>query len=344
MKENSRFYDISTNLMKINYSFYFLLIIGFILIIGVGCKKEKVILPEVSTTEVTIVTPASASCSGIVISAGTSSLTEKGLCWSNSSLPTIADSTVSTYLYPYLVSFELRIGGLKPEATYFVRAYATSEAGTSYGNELSFTTPSDLTGETGTVSDADGNIYPTIGIGSQIWMAENLKTTKFNDGTSIPLVTDNNAWSLLFSPAYCWYNNDELRNKDLYGALYNWYTVGTGKICPAEWHVPDKTEWAVLASYLGGPEVAGGKMKVPGTDYWWSPNTGATNSSGFSALPAGNRLYGLFVGIGEGCSFWTSSGDLSTSAWYKDLSYLDLDMVGGSNTITWGLAIRCIKD
>lgn len=273
--------------VKIEYPFYLLLIIGFIFITGIDCKKVKVNLPEVNTTEVTIVTPVSASCSGIVISAGSSKLIDKGLCWSNSSLPTIEDNKVSAYLYPYLVSFTLSISGLTPNATYYVSAYATSEAGTSYGNELSFTTPEDISGEKGTVTDVDGNVYQTIGIGSQFWIAENLKTTKYNDGTSIPLVTDNRDWSLLFTPAYCWYNNDEINNKITYGALYNWYTLNTGKLCPSGWHVPNNTEWAVLASYLGGPEVAGGKMKVPGTDYWNSPNTGATNSSGFSAFPGG---------------------------------------------------------
>ena len=328
------------------FAFYFFCAIGFFIVIGIGCKKEKAILPEVSTTEVTIVTPVSASCSGIVISAGTSSLTEKGLCWSNSSLPTIDDSTVSTYLYPYLVSFELRIGGLTPETTYYVRAYATSEAGTSYGNELSFTTPSDLTGEKGSVSDVDGNVYQTIGIGSQIWITENLKTTKLNDGTNIPMVTDNTAWGMLFTPAYCWYNNDELSNKDLYGALYNWYNVGTGKLCPLGWHVPGDTEWKVIEVFLGGPEVAGGKMKLQGTDYWRSPNIGATNSSGFSAIPAGVRggsADGLFYDKGRYNVFWTSSG-MTTHAWNRDLYYYNIILDRGSNEIQCGLSVRCIKD
>lgn len=329
---------------KKRITFYLICIIGFLVLICMGCKKEKVILPEVSTTEVTIVTPVSASCSGIVISAGTSSLTEKGLCWSNSSLPTIDDSTVSTYLYPYLVAFELRIGGLNPETTYYVRAYATSEAGTSYGNELSFKTPSDLTGEKGTITDVDGNVYKTIGIGSQIWIAENLKTTKFNDGTSIPMVTDNAAWGMLFSPAFCWYNNDELSNKSTYGALYNWYTVGTGKLCPSGWHVPNNSEWAVLASYLGGSKVAGGKMKIPGTEYWKSPNDGATNSSEFSAFPSGFRWDNGFEFLGEGCAFWSSTIDLSKSAWSHSITNITMSLDDGTNMIIDGYSVRCAKD
>jgi uncharacterized protein (TIGR02145 family) len=330
---------------KRRFAFYLFCVIGFFVVIGIGCKKEKAILPEVNTTEVTIVTPVSASCTGIVISAGNSNLIEKGLCWRNSSLPTIEDNKVSAYLYPYLVNFDLRISGLTANATYYVRAYATSEAGTSYGNELSFTTPSDLTGEKGTVTDVDGNVYQTIGIGSQIWVAENLKTTKFNDGTSIPLVTDNTAWSLLFSPAYCWYNNDELSNKNTYGALYNWYTVGTGKLCPSGWHIPGDTEWTVIEIFLGGPEVAGGKMKIPGTKYWKSPNAGATNSSGFTSLPGGLRgSDGSFDYIRESNLFWTSSGNYSTYAWYRAQDYLAIEITRGSNTVLWGGYIRCIRD
>lgn len=314
------------------------------IVLGISCKKEKSVLPEVDTTEVSVVTPTSASCTGVVISAGSTKLIEKGLCWSDSPSPTIEDSTVSTHLYPCLVPFELRIGGLKPEITYYVRAYATSEAGTSYGNELLFTTPVDLTGEKGTVADADGNIYQTIGIGSQIWIVENLKTTRYNDGTSIPLITGNPEWNQLFKPAYCWYNNDVI-NKDIYGALYNWYTIQTGKLCPSGWHVPDLKEWKIIETFLGGPDVAGGKMKAAGTDYWKSPNVGATNSSGFTGLPGGFRADdGSFVYIRESNLLWTSTGNKSTSAWYRAQGYIASDLPIGSNTVLWGGSVRCIKD
>ena len=312
--------------------------------IGISCKENKPVLPEVDTTEVTVVTPTSASCSGRVISAGSTNLIEKGLCWSDSSSPTIKDSTVSANLYPYLVAFELRIVGLNPETTYYVRAYATSEAGTSYGEELSFTTPVDLTGETGTIADIDGNIYPTIGIGAQIWMSENLKTTRYNDGSSIPLVTDNSKWSQLFTPAYCWYNND-MNNKNIYGALYNWYTVQTGKLCPSGWHVPSDTEWKVIEIFLGGGGVAGGKMKLPGTDYWKSPNVGATNSSGFAGLPGGVRAEdGSFQNISESNLFWTSTGKKDFSIWYRAQDYLAIELGRGIHSILCGGSIRCIKD
>lgn len=312
--------------------------------IGISCKRENTVLPEVNTTEITVVTPNSASCAGIVVSTGNTKLIEKGLCWSDSPSPTIKNNTSSTYIYPYLVPFELRIGELNSETTYFVRAYATSEAGTSYGNELSFITPIDLTGEKSVVTDADGNIYQTIGIGAQVWMAENLKTTRFNDGTSIPFITSNLEWGHLIAPAYCWYNNDE-NNKDIYGALYNWYAVGSGKLCPSGWHVPDDPEWAAIEIFLGGAEVAGGKMKFPGADYWKSPNFGAINSSRFNGLPGGMRgMDGVFENLREGNLLWTSTGNKSTSAWYRAQDYLDAKLTRGSNTVLWGGSVRCIRD
>ena len=279
-----------------------------------GCKKrEAAILPEVDISGMIVVTPISALAGLAVISAGSPILIEKGICWSASPSPTIEENKATPNGYPYFV---VMIDGLVPLTKYYARAYAISEAGISYGDELSFVTPEDLSGEQGTVTDKDGNIYSTIGIGSQIWMAENLKTTRFNDSTSIPEVSDNMAWSnFLVTPAYCWYNNDEASGRNIYGALYNWFTVGTGKLCPAGWHVPDNTEWTVLATYLGGSKVAGGKMKVIGIQFWRQPNTGATNSSGFSGLPAGSRGYtGEFLWRGEDLTLWTSSFYNSESA------------------------------
>jgi len=156
--------------------------------------------------------------------------------------------------------------------------------GTAYGTQVSFTTLM-----SGQFSDIDGNVYNTITIGTQIWMKENLKTTKYNDGSSIPLVTDNTAWINLSTPGYCWYNNDAATYKSAYGAMYNWYTVNTGKICPPNWHVPTDTQWETLITYLGGKIIAGGKMKETGTAHWTSPNIGATNETGFTALPGGYR-------------------------------------------------------
>ena len=138
------------------------------------------------------------------------------------------------------------------------------------------------------VTDIDGNVYQTVTIGTQVWMVENLKTTRYIDGTAIPLDTNSSTWGGLTTPGYCWYNDSAIYG-NTYGALYNWYAVNTGKLAPAGWHVPTDSEWTVLTTYLGGETVAGGKLKDTGTTYWQSPNTGATNASGFLALPGGFR-------------------------------------------------------
>ena len=130
---------------------------------------------------------------------------------------------------------------------YYVRAYATNESGTGYGNEISFVS--------GTVTDVDENIYHIVSIGNQIWMVENLKTTKYNDGSTIPHVTDSTLWEQLTSPAYCWFDNHEMDNKDTYGALYNYYAVETEKLCPKGWHVQTDYEWLVLTEFLGGASL-----------------------------------------------------------------------------------------
>ena len=146
------------------------------------------------------------------------------------------------------------IYGLNDVTTYYVRAYATNDAGTGYGMAMSLKT---LDG----INDIDGNAYNKVTIGRQTWLVENLRTTKYNDGTLIPLVQDNTAWSNLITPGYCWFDNDEVANKNPYGALYNWYAVNTGKLCPSGWHVPTDTEWTTLIDNLGGLDVAGGKLK-----------------------------------------------------------------------------------
>ena len=137
------------------------------------------------------------------------------------------------------------------------------------------------------VKDIDGNIYHTVTIGNQVWMVENLKTTRYNDGTAIPNVTDSSVWSKLSTPAYCWYNNDASSYKATYGALYNWYAVNVQKLCPKGWHVASNAEFYALNSFLDGEC---GKLKEAGTIHWYSPNKGATNETGFTALPGGGHV------------------------------------------------------
>jgi uncharacterized protein (TIGR02145 family) len=171
-----------------------------------------------------------------------------------------------------------------------------------------------------TVKDIDGNDYKIVTIGTQTWMAENLRTIQFNDGTAIPLVTDSKEWNWLETPAYCWYNNDEGTNKTDYGALYNYYTIKTGKLCPDGWRVPSDNDWTVLTDFLGGLYVAGGKMKEAGTNHWVEPNLGADNTSGFTALPTPYRFYsGTYFFNGAEGEWWASDQFDETSVYTRGL-------------------------
>jgi uncharacterized protein (TIGR02145 family) len=196
------------------------------------------------------------------------------------------------------------------------------------------------------VKDVDGNGYHYVTIGMQVWLVENLKTTKYNDGSTIPLVTDGTAWSALTTPGYCWYNNDAATYKNPYGALYNWYTVNTSKLAPAGWHVPTDSEWTVLTTFLGGTSVAGEALKSTGTTYWQSPNTGATNSSGFSALPSGYRNYdGSFTSVGGDGFWWPSTAYDASQSWDRFMSFNSAN-VGRDYGIgnVYGFSIRCLRD
>lgn len=198
----------------------------------------------------------------------------------------------------------------------------------------------------GTVTDVEGNVYKTITIGTQTWMAENLKTTKYRNGNLIPNVTANASWAALATGAYCWYNNDATTYKAAYGALYNWYAVADSRnIAPTGWHVPTDAEWTTLTNFLGGETVSGGKLKETGTQHWSSPNTGATNSSGFIALPSGYRYYnGAFYNIGYDGDFWSSSAYTTTNALYRDLYYFYANVTRSNINKQSGLSVRCVHD
>lgn len=196
------------------------------------------------------------------------------------------------------------------------------------------------------VVDVDGNVYGTIRIGSQIWMAENLRTTRLNDGTPIPLVTDDREWGNLRGPGYCWPGNDAA-NRDAYGVLYNWHAVGTGKLAPAGWHVPTDEEWRVLAEHLGGTAIAGGKLKDTATAYWKGPNGGATNETGFSGRGAGVRNSdGTFGFFRELLKLWTSTrgGAHASDAVYWGLGFFDAVLGRSSHQPVDGHSVRCVRD
>jgi uncharacterized protein (TIGR02145 family) len=190
-----------------------------------------------------------------------------------------------------------------------------------------------------TVTDIDGNVYKTVKIGSQVWMAENLKTTRYRNGDPIPNVADNTEWQNLTTGAYSTYNLN-------YGRLFNWYAVSDGRhISPAGWHIPTDEEWEQLRVFLGDFEVAGGKMKEPGTSHWNSPNTGATNESGFTALAGGERDdHGFFNGFGIYGNWWSSTGILPNSSWVWFLRNNHTSLSRGELYNTFGFSVRCLKD
>jgi uncharacterized protein (TIGR02145 family) len=199
---------------------------------------------------------------------------------------------------------------------------------------------------TNTVADADGNVYNTVTIGTQVWMAENLKSTKFKDGTAIPFVTDAAAWKGLSTAGYCWYNNDA-NNKNTYGALYNWFNVTTGKLCPTGWHVPSDSEWATMSNFLGGEQAANLKIRESGVAHWPSPNT-STNSTGFSAVPGGCRdANGVFGDVINYNYLWTNTEYLNIPGFAMNRQ-IACENNCAQRAIAYsqksGFSVRCIKD
>ncbi len=302
------------------------------------------ITPSLTTIPASEITTNSATSGGIITSDGGFSVTARGVCWSNSDNPTLKDPHTSDSTGTG--SFTSCLTGLSPDTSYFVRAYASNSGGTAYGYEIRLQTlphfspivfNPHLTYDS--ISDIDRNIYKTIKIGTQTWMAENLKTTKYNDGTPIPDITDDSIWYQLSTPAYCWLFNNESIFKDMYGAIYNYYAVETGKICPTGWHVSSTAEWDTLASHLGGREIAGGRLKESGITHWKTPNTGADNISGFTALPGGYRYFSSFSDPEYRGRWWCS--DLWAM---RELQYDTNILDGASCNSTCGYSVRCVKD
>jgi uncharacterized protein (TIGR02145 family) len=306
--------------------------------------------PVLATSSVSLISTTSAFSGGSVTSDGGSPITVRGVCWSTANNPNTDDIKTSDGFG--IGNFVSSISGLLPNTVYYLRAYATNTIGTGYGDELILKT------YLGTVTDIEGNPYYTVKIGSQIWMAENLKTTKYNDGTDIPLKTGTE-WATLTTPGYCWYNNDVSTYKATFGALYNWYTVNTGILCPLNWHVSTIEEWGDLVAYLvsngygyGGIDWQTAKSMAATSG--WTPSSKAgtpgfdqasNNITGFTGRPTGMRShYGWFADEGTSGIWWHSN---EQPAGYVEGSSLNSNSQGLGVMPSFkqtGFSVRCIKD
>ncbi len=303
--------------------------------------------PTVTTSDVTGTTQSTATCGGNVTSDGGSAVTARGVCWSTSQNPTVSGShtTDGTGTGAFVSS----LTGLSPGTPYYVRAYATNSAGTSYGDQVSFTTNSSsgavpCPGVPSIIDVRDGTVYQTVLIGTQCWLLQNL-----NYGSQIPHSTaqTNNG----VPEKYCY--GDNATHCASVGGMYLWNevmqyttTAGAQGLCPAGWHLPTDAEWSTLTTFLGGESVAGGKLKETGTTHWGSPNTGATNESGFTALPGGiwDNFTWFFVGSSSTGKFWTSSPNGDSSAWIRSLNYASAGVFRETHTRVDAISVRCLKD
>jgi uncharacterized protein (TIGR02145 family) len=311
-----------------------------------------------TTAAVTSITSSSAISGGNISSDGGTTITARGVCWGISTNPTIAGSHTTDGTG--IGSFTSSLTGLIANTTYYVRAYATNSVGTEYGNEVTFATSAVYT-NCGTVTDVDGNTYNSVTIGTQCWIQENLKTTRYRNGDPIPTTLSDVDWYSTTSGAYVIYNNDNT-NDDIFGKLYSWYAVVDSRhLCPTDWHEPSDAEWTILETYLtnngygfggGGNDIA---KSMAATSGWHESSLAGSvgndqtknNSSGFAALPGGFLHYkGLFDYLGHIGFWWSSSEGESGSdnAWSR---YLKYDSLYLNNTLYdkhKGLSVRCIKD
>jgi uncharacterized protein (TIGR02145 family) len=315
---------------------------------GLSIRCLKDVIPSVSTTTVSNVTATSATTGGVITLNGGAPVTARGVAYGTSSNPTISGFATNDGTGTGI--FTSNLTGLTPLATYYVRAYATNSVGTAYGNVVPFTTPAIPAFTCGTgIVDVDGNVYNTIQIGAQCWTQSNLKVSKYRNGNSIPTGLGNGAWASTINGAFSFYDNDPM-NDGIYGKLYNHNAVmDTRGLCPTGWHIPSDGEWTTLEIFLGGSSVAGGALKSTATQPtpggWNLPNTGGTNSSGFTARPGGLRDNGGVFSIIGNFGFWWSTSLSGFNAWYRLISNEDV-FVGRGNDVprTYGLSVRCVRD
>jgi uncharacterized protein (TIGR02145 family) len=311
-------------------------------------------LPEISTERISSINSTSAVSGGIISYDGGSDITSRGVCWSTGANPTLDNPHSIDKIN--MAQFTSQIQGLSESTTYYVRAYATNLAGTGYGDQRTFKTLSDSASTVlfspllfssslvyGTVKDVAYNVYKTIQIGSQTWMAENLKTVLFSDGSQIANNSDIKGWPNYTLDAFVWYNND-VSFQVAYGPLYNWYAVNTGKLCPAGWHIPSKLEFETLITVLGGENSAGAELKESGNVHWLPPNALSDNQSGFTAIPAGHVISGEFKSFRAAGSLWSANESNSGSSFTMLLEHNSSSATIKAVNKTDGMSVRCVKN
>ena len=299
------------------------------------------ITPTVTTDQITVYTSTEANGGGNVTDEGSAPVTARGICWNTSQNPTIFDNKTNDG--SGTGPFQSIMQGLTPSTTYYVRAYATNSAGTGYGNQVYFTTQQGSGFTCGSSQvQYEGKIYNTVLIGNQCWLKENLDV-----GTRINGSQDQTNNGII--EKYCY--NDDPNNCTTYGGLYQWdeimqYTTleGTQGICPEGWHIPTYVDWDLLTDFLGGQEVAGGKMKEVGTLHWLTPNTGATNESGFTALPGGAHDDNGFYHMGLYCRIWSSYQLTESEAGERYINSTGISCYQWITPKIQSLSVRCIKD
>ncbi len=326
---------------------YVLYFLGILLI--ASCNKDtpnitkKGVLPTVKTVDATNIFSSQANAGGIITSEGSSVVTEKGVCWSTVPGPTKASSR--TIDGGGAASFTSLMINLSPFTKYYFRAYATNSEGTAYGLTYQLITLQGTFLNSKGVTDIDGNSYQTVRIGTSLsgyqeWMAEDLKTTRFNDGVVIKNELNDSIWQHSNTAAYRYYNNDPTNKSK----LYNYHVVANGNVCPSGWHVPNTSDWEIIFSKLGShSEIHGKLMKSPGTLDWEIP--GGTNSSGFGGTGTGGvTSSGTFEKNKKEGRWWTST-NISNERSYAYFLYSNLDeILINSITVQNGIAIRCVKD
>ena len=329
--------------MKIKKLSIIYVLMALIATLLIGCKKDSEAPLAVLTTTLNKITQSTATFSCDLFNNDVAKISETGFCWSTNHNPLISDNYVT--VESYLDQFTYTIPGFAPNVTYYVRSYATNSKGVAYGNEQSFTLWMNTPGPTFT--DIDGNNYTSVKIGTQIWMVQNLRTTKYRNGdligTTSPDTLDLRSEN---APKCQWIYKGYDDKVAIYGRLYTWYAVSDSRnIAPSGWHVPSSSEWATLIDYLDEQFIPGAKLKETGTTHWITPNTSANNSSGFTALPGGWReVSGAFNFIKYDGFWWSNNESSAVEAWGLRMFYDSSDSYSTSIMKKYGFSVRCLKD